>query len=87
VRFFFDSIGVILRKFYPLGNPGRFKERHQVRCSTEGKMSLSRQQLDRFRQAAREIGADESDDALDRAMGTLELTKKPEPEPKKPADK
>jgi hypothetical protein len=39
-------------------------------------------QLDRFQQAAREAGADESDDALDRIMGKLELKKKPEPETK-----
>jgi hypothetical protein len=39
-------------------------------------------QLDRFRETAREVGADESDDALDRVMGRLDLTKKPEPEPK-----
>ena len=40
-------------------------------------------QLDRFREAAREVGADEADDALDRVMGRLDLTKKPEPAPKK----
>lgn len=42
---------------------------------------------DRFRQAARDIGADEADDALDRAFGKLNLTKKSEPEPRKPVDK
>jgi hypothetical protein len=42
-------------------------------------------QQDRFRQTARELGADESDDALDRIMGKLDLTKKQEPTP--PADK
>jgi len=30
---------------------------------------------------ARELGADESDDALDRILGRLDLTKKPEPKP------
>lgn len=34
-------------------------------------------QLDRFRESARELGADESPDALDRIMGKLDLTKKP----------
>jgi len=36
-------------------------------------------QSDRFKEAARELDADESDDALDRIMGKLDLTKKPEP--------
>jgi hypothetical protein len=41
-------------------------------------------QIDRFKNAAREVGADESDDALDRVMGKLDLKKKPEPaEPKR----
>lgn len=44
---------------------------------------MTREQADRFTQAAREVGADESDDALDRVMGKLDLKKKPEPE--KPA--
>ena len=43
-------------------------------------------QIGRFHQTARAIGADESDHALDRIMGKLDLTKKPEPEPK-PAKK
>ena len=33
---------------------------------------------DRFKEAARELGADESDDALDRVMGKLDLKRKPE---------
>lgn len=44
---------------------------------------MSRQkpnQSDTFKEAAREIGADESYDALDRVMGKLDLKKKPEPE-------
>ena len=44
-----------------------------------------KEQAYRFKEAARELGADESDDALDRIMGTLDLKKKPEPE--KPARK
>ena len=43
------------------------------------------EQLDRFKEAARDLGADESDDALDRIRGKLDLKKKPEPE--KPAKK
>jgi hypothetical protein len=38
----------------------------------------------RFTETARELGADESDDALDRIMGELDLVKKPEPKPEKP---
>ena len=43
-------------------------------------MRDSKSQPDRFKEAAREVGADQSDDALDRIMGKLDLTKKPEPE-------
>jgi hypothetical protein len=43
-------------------------------------------QPDRFREAARQVGADESDDALDKVMRKLDLTKKPEAETK-PAKK
>lgn len=42
-------------------------------------------QLGKFKEAARDLGADESDDALDRIMGKLDLKKKPEPG--KPAKK
>lgn len=42
-------------------------------------------QLDSFKKAADDLDADQSDDALDRIMGKLDLKKKPEPE--KPADK
>lgn len=42
----------------------------------------TKSQLNRFREVARELGSDESDDALDRAMGKLDLTAKPKPEPK-----
>ncbi len=36
-------------------------------------------QIDRFKEAARDVDADTSDDALDRMMGKLDLKKKPEP--------
>lgn len=42
-------------------------------------------QLAKFKAAARELGVDESDDALDRVMGRLDLKRKPEAE--KPAKK
>lgn len=35
-------------------------------------------QLDRFKQTAREVGADESDDALDKVFGKLDVKRKPE---------
>lgn len=38
-------------------------------------------QSDRFKDAARDLGADQSDDALDRIIGKLDLTKKLEPKP------
>lgn len=41
-------------------------------------MSHDKSQLNRFKEAARELGADESDDALDKIMGKLDLTKKPD---------
>ena len=41
--------------------------------------SSNKTQLNRFKQAAREAEADRSDDALDRAFGKLDLTRKPEP--------
>ena len=44
-------------------------------------------QIDRFREAARDLGADEFDDALDRIIGKLDLKKKPEPERKNPDGK
>lgn len=37
----------------------------------------SSNQAERFKEAARELGADESDDALDRAMDRLDLKAKP----------
>ena len=39
-------------------------------------------QLDRFREAARDVNADESDDALDWIIEKLDLRKKPEPKDK-----
>ena len=44
--------------------------------------TTARSQSNRFKEAAREVEADQSDDALDRIMGKLDLTKKPEPEAK-----
>ena len=46
---------------------------------------LGSSQADRFKDAARKAGADESDDALDRAFGALELKHKPEPKDKSKA--
>ena len=39
-----------------------------------------KKQIDTFKEAARELGADESDGALNRIIGNLDLKKKPEPE-------
>ncbi|EIE48764.1 hypothetical protein [Salipiger aestuarii] len=41
------------------------------------------EQLDRFKEAAREVEADTSGDALERIMDKLDLTKKPESDGKK----
>lgn len=41
-------------------------------------MIRDKSQIDRFKQAAREVEADESDDALDKVMLKLDLTKKPD---------
>ena len=37
-------------------------------------------QLDRFEEAARQVEADESDDALDKVFDKLDLKRKPEPD-------
>ena len=50
-------------------------------------MKPANTQLDRFNEAARDLGADQSDDALDRIMGKLDLTKKPEHKPAPKTDK
>lgn len=42
--------------------------------------SSNKSQAARFIETARQIGADESDDALDRAMDRLDLKAKPKPE-------
>lgn len=42
--------------------------------------SSSKKQLDRFKEAAKDVGADTSDDALDKIMRKLDLTKKPDSE-------
>lgn len=48
--------------------------------------STKKSQVEAFRQAAREVEADESDDALDKVMRKIDLTKKPEAdEPTPPA--
>ena len=44
------------------------------------KKQLNENQLDKFKESARELGVDESDDALDKIMGKLDLIKKPEAE-------
>lgn len=41
-------------------------------------MGKNIEQIERFREAARELSADESEDALDRVVGKLDLKKKPE---------
>ena len=41
-------------------------------------------QLDRFKKKARELGADESDDALDKSMGRLNLKRRQEKEQETP---
>ncbi len=41
-----------------------------------GTRTPEKSQLDRFKQAAQEVGADESDDALDKIMRKLDLKKK-----------
>lgn len=41
-------------------------------------MSDQKSQLDRFKEAAKYVGADTSDDAIDKIMGKLDLKKKPE---------
>lgn len=40
--------------------------------------TAKKEQVEAFKEAARELGADEADDALDRIMGKLDLKKKPE---------
>lgn len=39
-------------------------------------MNTKESQLDQFKDAAKNLGADESEDALDRIMGKLDLKKK-----------
>ena len=46
-------------------------------------MMNEKTQLDKFKETAREIGADTSDDALDKVMGKMDLKKKPEVNDKK----
>lgn len=49
--------------------------------------STKKSQIEAFKQAAREVGADEADDALDKVMRKLDLTKKPEADKSRPAPK
>ncbi len=42
-------------------------------------MENDKNQSERFKEAARQAEADESDDALDRIMSKMDLRKKPEP--------
>jgi len=44
-------------------------------------MMKNMEQVERFKDAARKLGADESNDTLDRVMGKLDLRKKPDPKP------
>jgi hypothetical protein len=44
-------------------------------------------QLDRFKETARKIGADESPDALDKVFGKLVMKRKPEDEKDAPKSK
>lgn len=46
-------------------------------------MADKKSQAEKFKEAARKIGADESDDALDRLFKKIDPKKKPEP--KKPS--
>lgn len=41
-------------------------------------MNNEKSQLERFKEAAKEVEADTSDDALDKIFGALDLTKKPD---------
>ena len=46
-------------------------------------VSDEKSQLERFKEAAKDVGADTSDDALDKIMDKLDLKKKPEADDKK----
>jgi len=47
-------------------------------------MPTNEEQIDRFKQVARDVEADESDDALDKIMRKMDLTKKPDKKDDKP---
>lgn len=49
--------------------------------------NVPKNQLDRFKEAAKQVEADTSDDALDNIMGKLDLTKKPDSESIRNAEK
>ncbi len=44
---------------------------------------IKREQMRRFKKTAKDVGADTSDEALDKIMDKLALTKKPETDDKK----
>lgn len=44
-------------------------------------------QIEEFKRAAKEVGADTSDDALDKIMRKLDLTKKPDSDSMKKGEK
>lgn len=46
-------------------------------------LSKDEAQISRFKQTAREVGADESDDALDKVFGKLDVKRKPDEKPEK----
>lgn len=49
-------------------------------------MTDEENQLERFKEAAKELGADTSDDALDKILGKLDLKRKPEADEEKKED-
>ncbi len=48
-----------------------------AKARTQSKRETTAKQLERFREMAREVGADESPDALDRAFGKFDPKKTP----------
>ena len=52
--------------------------------TTPDKPSDNESQLQRFKDMAKEVGADESPGALDRAFGKVDPKKTPSKEPKRP---
>lgn len=62
-------------------------KQHNIKSYSRGVVmcndNTKREQIQRFKEAAKDVGADTSDDALDKIMGRLDLTKKPEADDKK----